>query len=63
MVMKIIKKPQTEFIEKKENFIECECGAKINGRSNIHAKSLMHAHLNSRIHKERLDAMKKLNEL
>ena len=44
---------------KEQKFIECECGAKINGTSNNHAKSLKYAHLNSKIHKERMDAISK----
>ncbi len=47
---------------KEEKFIECECGSKIKGRSNAHAESLKYAHLNSRIHKERMDAINKYTE-
>ncbi len=46
-------------MKKEPKFIECKCGVKVNGRSKAHAESLMYAHLNSRIHKERLDAINK----
>ena len=45
--------------KQKSDFIECECGAKIKGRSKAHAQSLMQPHLNSKIHKERMDAISK----
>ncbi len=45
--------------KEEQKFIECKCGAKVNGISKAHAESLMHAHLNSRIHKERMDAISK----
>ena len=45
--------------KEEQKFIECKCGEKINGRSKTHAESLIYAHLNSRIHKERMDAINK----
>ncbi len=48
--------------KKESDFIECECGAKIKGRSQAHAASLMHPHLNSRIHRERMDAINKRSQ-
>ncbi len=45
--------------KEEENFIDCECGSRVNGRSNAHASSLMQAHINSRIHRERMDAINK----
>lgn len=41
--------------KKESNFIECECGARIKGRSKAHAESLMIAHVNSKKHKELME--------
>ena len=43
----------------KENFVECECGARIYGTSKIHAKSLLPAHRRSKKHKELMEIKKR----
>jgi len=45
---------------KKENkpFVECECGMKIYGNSQLHAEKLLPKHKESRNHKERMSAIK-----
>jgi len=43
--------------------VKCECGAKIYGNSLEHAKKLLPSHKKSRIHKERMDAIKNINKV
>lgn len=45
-------------MNKERPFIICECGAKIYGKSIKHAEKLLPEHKRSRIHLERMDAIK-----
>lgn len=41
---------------KEDNFVECECGAIINGISKEHAEKLLPEHRRSKRHKENMEA-------
>ncbi len=38
-----------------DKFIDCKCGARIKGKSKLHAEKLMYVHLNSKKHKELME--------
>lgn len=42
-----------------DKFVECECGAIINGKSKLHAERLMEEHLTSKRHKELMEIKKR----
>lgn len=44
---------------KEKNYVECECGSRIKGKSKVHAEKLMYAHLNSKKHKELMEIKKR----
>lgn len=43
---------------KEQNFVICECGIKVKGKSQEHAKKLLPAHKSSKTHKQRMEAIK-----
>ncbi len=43
---------------KQKNFVECECGIKVGGKSKEHARKLLPEHQRSKIHRERIEAIK-----
>ncbi len=47
--------------EENKIYVECECGARVYGKSKVHAKSLLPAHKTSRLHKQIME-IKKRNE-
>lgn len=42
-------------MEKERSFVECECGYRVYGRSEKHAKSLLPEHKKSKRHKELME--------
>ncbi len=40
-------------------FVECECGARIYGKSKAHAESLLPAHRRSKLHKQIMEIKKR----
>ena len=42
-------------MDQEPNFVYCECEAKINGTSKLHAQKLLSAHKKSKRHKELME--------
>lgn len=45
--------------EKVTVFVECECGARVCGKSKAHAESLLPAHKRSKLHKQIMEIKKR----
>ncbi len=45
--------------KKKKFFVECECGARVYGKNEPHAKSLLPAHKRSKRHEDLMEIKKR----